>query len=42
MSGYTDDSLTESGVYEEDMILIEKPFSPDSLARRIRELLDEK
>jgi PAS domain S-box-containing protein len=40
MSGYTDDSVVHSGIVEADIAFIEKPFTPDSLARKIREVLD--
>ncbi len=40
MSGYTDESITASGVFNSETAFIEKPFSPDGLARKIREVLD--
>jgi len=39
MSGYTDDSLTVGGVLDPKIAFIEKPFTPDSLVRKIREVL---
>jgi CheY-like chemotaxis protein len=39
-SGYTGDLLATYGVSERDAALIEKPFSFESLARKIREILD--
>ena len=39
MSGYTDDAIIHHGVLEEGINFIEKPFTPDSLARKIREVL---
>ncbi|MEW6778167.1 MAG: PAS domain S-box protein, partial [Bdellovibrionota bacterium] len=39
-SGYTDDMIAPHGVLEEGMHFLSKPFSPDQLARKIRELLD--
>jgi PAS domain S-box-containing protein len=41
MSGYTDDAIVHHGVLEEGTPFIEKPFSPDALARRVREILDQ-
>lgn len=39
MSGYTDDSITASGVLDSETAFIEKPFSPDALVRKMREIL---
>jgi two-component system, cell cycle sensor histidine kinase and response regulator CckA len=40
MSGYTDDTVIRSGALEPGTAFIQKPFSGDDLARRVRELLD--
>ena len=40
MSGYTDDSIVRHGVLESRMAFLQKPFTPDTLARRVREVLD--
>lgn len=40
MTGYTDDAAEQHGVREPDMVLLEKPFTPHSLARKVREALD--
>jgi PAS domain S-box-containing protein len=40
MSGYTDDAMILHGVLTQGMPLLEKPFTPDGLARRVREVLD--
>jgi two-component system, cell cycle sensor histidine kinase and response regulator CckA len=40
MSGYTDDSVANRGIYDADFAFIEKPFTPDGLARRVREVLE--
>ncbi|CAN5172889.1 hypothetical protein BH24GEM2_BH24GEM2_11070 [soil metagenome] len=40
MSGYTEDAVVQRGVREESVEFIQKPFSPDDLARRVREVLD--
>jgi FixJ family two-component response regulator len=40
MSGYTDDAVVRQGVQRGEVELIEKPFRIESLATRVRELLD--
>jgi two-component system, cell cycle sensor histidine kinase and response regulator CckA len=40
MSGYTTDTVIRHGVSEATVAFIEKPFTPDALARRVREVLD--
>jgi CheY-like chemotaxis protein len=40
MSGYTDDAVLRHGVLEQGTAYIQKPFTPDILARRVREVLD--
>lgn len=42
MSGYTDDSIAHSGILDSDIAFIEKPFSPDSLVRKVRDVLGVK
>ncbi len=42
MSGYTDDIIARHGVLEENMNFIEKPFTPSTLAVKIRELIERK
>jgi len=39
VSGYTDDVIVRHGGVEDGVDLLEKPFSPDSLAARVREVL---
>ena len=39
-SGYTDDAIVRHGVLEEGIAYLEKPFTPDQLARKVREVLD--
>jgi two-component system, cell cycle sensor histidine kinase and response regulator CckA len=40
MSGYNDDSVVRQGVRENEVAFLQKPFSPVSLARKVREVLD--
>jgi two-component system cell cycle sensor histidine kinase/response regulator CckA len=40
MSGYTDDAIMDHGVLEAGTHLLHKPFSEDSLIRKVREVLD--
>ncbi len=38
-SGYTDDAVVRHGVIEVGTNFIQKPFTPDSLTKKVRELL---
>jgi len=40
MSGYTDDALGHHGVLDPDVVLLTKPFTPESLMRSLRLALD--
>ena len=42
MSGYTDENLVLDEAAAGSTAFIQKPFTPDSLAERIRELLDSR
>ncbi|CAN5401705.1 hypothetical protein BH09SUM1_BH09SUM1_31220 [soil metagenome] len=42
MSGYTDDAVTRFGLLQDQMPLLQKPFTPGVLARRLREILDKR
>ena len=40
MSGYTDNVITSGGVLEPGLAFLQKPFTPASLASKVREVLD--
>lgn len=40
MPGYTDDALLRRGLMAPGVSFIQKPFSPDALARTVRQVLD--
>jgi two-component system, cell cycle sensor histidine kinase and response regulator CckA len=42
MSGYTDDAILHHGVLQSGMQFIEKPFNLAALARKVRQVLDER
>jgi two-component system cell cycle sensor histidine kinase/response regulator CckA len=39
-SGYTDDSIVRHGILEAGIAYLQKPFTPDGLARKVRDVLD--
>jgi CheY-like chemotaxis protein len=41
MSGYTDDAIVRHGVLEKGVNYIQKPFTMEGLARKVREVLDK-
>jgi FixJ family two-component response regulator len=40
MSGYMDDALGEQGVLPSSVNFIQKPFSPSTIAQKVRDILD--
>jgi signal transduction histidine kinase/CheY-like chemotaxis protein len=42
MSGYTDDIITSGGVLEAGLAFLQKPFTPATLAQKVRDVLDAK
>jgi DNA-binding NarL/FixJ family response regulator len=41
VSSYTDDAIIRHGVETGGMAFLPKPFAPETLARKVREVLDE-
>jgi two-component system cell cycle sensor histidine kinase/response regulator CckA len=41
MSGYTDAVIAQQGILEPGTAFVSKPFTPDVLARKVREVLDD-
>jgi CheY-like chemotaxis protein len=41
-SGYTDDMVVRHGVLRSEVAFLQKPFTVDSLAKKIRDRLDQK
>jgi CheY-like chemotaxis protein len=42
VSGYPDEAMASQGLLEPDSSFLQKPFTPETLARRVREILDSR
>jgi len=40
MSGYPDGAIRQHGLRESEIAFLQKPFTPDALARAVRQALD--
>jgi PAS domain S-box-containing protein len=40
MSGYTDSAIVNSGILQKEVAFLQKPFTPDALALKVREVLE--
>jgi signal transduction histidine kinase/CheY-like chemotaxis protein len=40
VSGYSDSDISDQGVLDPGLVVLEKPFTQESLARKVREILD--
>ena len=39
VSGYSEDDMSEQGILSADLDFLEKPFTPQALTRKVREVM---
>ena len=40
MSGYTDNAIVNTGIFQKKVAFLQKPFTPGALTERVRDILD--